>query len=98
MRICEKRFCDDVRAKNFPSNAQVERVALAALRLVPQRCQTCRQDNACGEVGTESYILIRFDQADQVVKDLFVNGLRDLDVFSHSFSSSTRRSCIVENR
>lgn len=29
----------------------------------------------------ESYILIRFDQADQVVKDLFVNGLRDLDIF-----------------
>lgn len=26
--------------------------------------------------------MIRFDQADQVVKDLFVNGLRDLDVFS----------------
>lgn len=50
-----------------------------------------------GREAYESYILIRFDQADQVVKDLFVNGLRDLDVFSHSFSSSTRRSCIVEN-
>lgn len=50
-----------------------------------------------GREAYESYILICFDQADQVVKDLFVNGLRDLDVFSHSFSSSTRRSCIVEN-
>ena len=50
-----------------------------------------------GREAYESYILIRFDQADQVVKDLFVNGLRDLDVFSHSFSSSTRHSCIVEN-
>lgn len=34
-----------------------------------------------GREAYESYILIRFDQADQVVKDLFVNGLRDLDVF-----------------
>ena len=34
-----------------------------------------------GHEAYESYILIRFDQADQVVKDLFVNGLRDLDVF-----------------
>lgn len=83
MRICEKRACDDVRTKNFPRNAQVEGAVRAALRLVPQRRRTCRQDNACGEVGTRglSYILIRFDQADQVVKDLFVTGLRDLDVF-----------------
>lgn len=51
-----------------------------------------------GREAYESYILIRFDQADQVVKDLFVNGLRDLDVFSHSFSLSTRRSGIVESR
>lgn len=51
-----------------------------------------------GREAYESYILIRFDQADQVVKDLFVTGLRDLEVFfSHSFSSSTRPSCIVEN-
>ena len=34
-----------------------------------------------GREAYESYILIRFDQADQVVKDLFVNGLRDLDGF-----------------
>lgn len=34
-----------------------------------------------GREAYESYILIRFDQADQVVKDLFVDGLRDLDVF-----------------
>ncbi len=34
-----------------------------------------------GHEAYESYILIRFDQADQVVKDLYVNGLRDLDVF-----------------
>lgn len=34
-----------------------------------------------GREAYESYILIRFDQADQVVKDLFVNGLSDLDVF-----------------
>lgn len=34
-----------------------------------------------GREAYESYILIRFDQADQVVKDLFVTGLRDLDVF-----------------
>ena len=52
-----------------------------------------------GREAYESYILIRFDQADQVVKDLFVTGLRDLDVFfSHSFSSSTSPSCIVESR
>ena len=51
-----------------------------------------------GREAYESYILIRFDQADQVVKDLFVNGLRDWMFFSHSFSSSTRRSCIVESR
>lgn len=51
-----------------------------------------------GREAYESYILIRFDQADQVVQDLFVNALRDLDVFSHSFSSSTRPSCIVESR
>lgn len=29
-----------------------------------------------GREAYESYILIRFDQADQVVKDLFVTGLR----------------------
>ena len=34
-----------------------------------------------GREAYESYILIRFDQADRVVKDLFVNGLRDLDGF-----------------
>lgn len=34
-----------------------------------------------GREAYESYILIRFDQADQVVKDLFVNGLRDLNGF-----------------
>lgn len=34
-----------------------------------------------GREAYESYILILFDQADQVVKDLFVDGLRDLDVF-----------------
>lgn len=34
-----------------------------------------------GREAYESYILIRFDQANQVVKDLFVNGLRDLDGF-----------------
>lgn len=34
-----------------------------------------------GREAYDSYILIRFDQADQFVKDLFVNGLRDLDSF-----------------
>ena len=34
-----------------------------------------------GRGAYDSYILIRFDQADQFVKDLFVNGLRDLDSF-----------------
>lgn len=61
MRICEKRACDDVRAKNFPRNAQVKRAARAALRFVPQRCQTCRQDNASGEVGTRSLRELHLD-------------------------------------
>lgn len=39
-----------------------------------------------GREAYESYILIRFDQADQVVKDLFVTGLRDLDVFFRTAS------------
>ena len=32
-----------------------------------------------GREAYESYILIRLDNADQSIKDLFVNGLRDLD-------------------
>lgn len=51
-----------------------------------------------GREAYESYILIRFDQADQVVKDLFVNGLRDWMASLLSFSSSTSPSCIVESR
>ena len=47
-----------------------------------------------GREAYESYILIRFDQADQVVKDLFVNGLRDL-VSLLSFSSNTKHNCIA---
>lgn len=51
-----------------------------------------------GREAYDSYILIRFDQADQFVKDLFVNGLRDLDSFLRNFSLSTKRNCIAVNR
>ena len=34
-----------------------------------------------GREAYRSFILIRFDQADQEIRDLFVNGLRDLDTF-----------------
>ena len=33
-----------------------------------------------GQEAYRSYILIRFDQAEEAIKDLFKNGLRDLGV------------------
>lgn len=50
-----------------------------------------------GREAYESYILIRFDQADQVVKDLFVNGLRDLDVFFAQLQFEYKTQFIVES-
>ena len=34
-----------------------------------------------GREAYASYILVRFDNADASIKDLFINGLRDLDTF-----------------